>query len=35
MEFLSSHNAYNDTIDSLKNEFKNDTSNTVIIWRRS
>lgn len=31
MNFIQSHPAYNDTIDSLKNEFKNDTSNNVII----
>lgn len=31
MNFIQSHLAYNDTIDSLKNEFKNDTSNDVII----
>ena len=26
MNFISSHPAFNDTIDSLKNEFKNDKS---------
>ena len=31
MNFIQSHPAYNDTIDSLKNEFKNNTSNDVII----
>lgn len=31
MNFIQSHPAYNDTIDSLKNEFKNDKSNNVII----
>ena len=31
MNFIQSHPAYNDTIDSLKNEFKNDTSKDVII----
>lgn len=31
MNFLSSHPAFNDTIDSLKNEFKDDKSNNVII----
>ena len=31
MNFVSSHPAYNDTIDSLKNEFKDDKSNNVII----
>ena len=31
MNFISSHPAFNDTIDSLKNEFKDDTSNSVII----
>ena len=31
MNFIQSHTAYNDTIDSLKNEFKNDTSKDVII----
>lgn len=31
MNFVSPHPAFNDTIDSLKNEFLNDTSNSVII----
>lgn len=31
MNYLSSHPAYNDTIDSLRNEFKNDTTNDVIV----
>lgn len=31
MNFISSHKAFNETIDSLKNEFKNDTSNDIII----
>ena len=31
MNFLSSHPAFNDTIDSLKNEYKDDKSNDVII----
>lgn len=31
MHFVSSSPAFNDTIDSLKNEFRDDTSNTVII----
>jgi hypothetical protein len=31
MNFISSHPAFNDTIDSLKNEFKDDKSNSVII----
>lgn len=31
MNFVSSHPAFNDTIDSLKNEFKDDHSNSVII----
>lgn len=31
MNFISSHPAFNDTIDSLKNEFKDDKSNNVII----
>lgn len=31
MNYLSSHPSFNDTIDSLKNEFKDDTSNSVII----
>lgn len=31
MNFIQSHPAYNDTIDSLKNEFKNDISNDIII----
>lgn len=31
MNFISSHAAFNDTIDSLKNEFKDDISNNVII----
>ncbi len=31
MNFISSHPAFNDTIDSLRNEFKDDKSNAVII----
>ena len=31
MNFISSQPAFNDTIDSLKNEFKDDKSNNVII----
>lgn len=31
MHFISSHPAFNDTIDSLKNEFQDDHSNSVII----
>ena len=31
MNFLSSHPAFNDTIDSLKNEYRDDRSNDVII----
>lgn len=31
MNFVSSHPAFNDTVDSLKNEFKDDKSNVVII----
>ena len=31
MNYLASHPAFNDTIDSLKNEFKDDKSNIVII----
>ena len=31
MNFIYSHPAFNDTIDSLKNEFKDDKSNIVII----
>ena len=31
MNYLASHPAFNDTIDSLKNEFKDDKSNNVII----
>ena len=31
MNFVSSHPAFNDTIDSLKNEFKDDNSNNIII----
>lgn len=31
MQFVQSHPAFNDTIDSLKHEFKDDTSNRVII----
>lgn len=31
MNYLSSHPAFNDTIDSLRNEFKDDKSNNVII----
>lgn len=31
MNFISSNKAFNDTIDSLKHEFKDDISNNVII----
>lgn len=31
MQFVQSHVAFNDTIDSLKHEFKGDTSNSVIV----
>ena len=31
MNYIASHPAFNDTIDSLKNEFKDDKSNIVII----
>jgi hypothetical protein len=31
MNFISSHPAFNDTIDSLKNEYRGDRSNDVII----
>ena len=31
MQFVQSHPAFNDTIDSLKHEFRDDRSNTVII----
>lgn len=31
MNFLSSHPAFNETIDSLKNEFKEDKSNNLVI----
>ena len=31
MNFISSHPAFNDTIDSLRNELKDDKSNNVII----
>lgn len=31
MQFVQSHPAFNDTIDSLKHEFKDDASNRVII----
>lgn len=31
MNFISSHKAFNETIDSLKNEFKDDKSNNIII----
>lgn len=31
MNYLASHPAFNDTIDSLRNEFKDDKSNSVII----
>ena len=31
MNFISSSPAFNDTIDSLKNEFKNDISNSIIV----
>lgn len=31
MHFVQSHLAFNDTIDSLRNEFKYDTTNTVVI----
>jgi len=32
MNYFSTHSAFNDTIDSLKNEFKDDKSNTVIVF---
>lgn len=32
MNYISSHPAFNDTIDSLKNEFKEDTSNSVVVF---
>lgn len=31
MKFISSHPAFNDTIDSLKNEFKDDKSNDLVV----
>ena len=31
MNYLASHPAFNDTIDSLRNEFKYDTTNDVIV----
>lgn len=31
MQFVQSHPAFNDTIDSLKHEFREDMSNDVII----
>jgi 2-succinyl-5-enolpyruvyl-6-hydroxy-3-cyclohexene-1-carboxylate synthase len=31
MKFISSHPAFNDTIDSLKNEFKDDQSNDLVV----
>lgn len=31
MKFIQSHPAFNDTIDSLKNEFKDNTENSLII----
>ena len=31
MNYLASHPAFNDTIESLKHEFKDDTSNTLVI----
>lgn len=31
MNFISSHLAFNETIDSLKNEFKDDKSNSLVI----
>ena len=31
MNYLASHPAFNDTIDSLRNEYKDDTSNDVIV----
>lgn len=31
MNYLASHPAFNDTIDSLRNEFKDDTTNDVIV----
>ena len=31
MHFIGSHPAFNDTIESLKHEFKDDTSNTLVI----
>lgn len=32
MNFLSTHPAFNDTIDSLRNEFKDDNSNFIIVF---
>ena len=31
MNFIASHPAFNDTIDSLRNEYKDDNSNDVIV----
>lgn len=31
MNYIASHPAFNDTIDSLRNEFKDDTTNDVIV----
>lgn len=31
MNYISSHPAFNDTIDSLRNEFKDDKSNNIIV----
>lgn len=31
MKYLASHPAFNDTIDSLRTEFKDDTTNNVIV----
>jgi hypothetical protein len=31
MNYISSHPAFNDTIDSLRNEFKDDTTNDLIV----
>lgn len=31
MNFIASHPAFNDTIDSLRNEFKDDATNAVIV----
>ena len=31
MNYLASHLAFNDMIDSLRNEFKDDTTNNVIV----